>query len=225
MTKEQQRPAIAIRTTPCLTDGGRAAVGSLVWLVALCAAAANEPPAINPFGPSETGQRADAMAGYLQLSDGTVIAGRLFLTRDARLKVYDTESERIREIPLAAVKRIQCRVEKEWIEKQWRFKENANNEKVYTGHSYPVRQYTHKITLNNGAEVDGPLSAIIYIQPEQSAAPRRFLLHKRQPGPLDTSLESLVYVETIELGDTARERAVRGGVEAGGSLPENSKRE
>jgi hypothetical protein len=51
-------------------------------------ALAGEPPALNPFqpGPSE---REDAIPGYVEMSDGRICYGRLYLTRDARLKVYD----------------------------------------------------------------------------------------------------------------------------------------
>jgi hypothetical protein len=159
-----------------------------------------EPPAINPFGPRPQ-QREDALPGSLELSDGTVHPGRLFLTRDHRLKIYDETQQRHREVPLEAIQRIACTVQKEWLEKEWRFKENASDEKVYTGRSYPVREYLHTITLNDGRTIRGPLSGIVYVQGEGSEEPARFLLHKRDKGEVGSTLKALLYVRSIQLGE------------------------
>ncbi len=173
-------------------------------------APAQEPPSLNPFGSSaDQKPRDDSMPGYLETSDGRVHAGQLFLTRDARFKIYDEERKRQREIPLKAIKRIDCVILKEWNEKEWRFKENASDEKFYTGRSYPAREYTHKITLQNGQAIAGALSAIVYVQAESSKDPERYLLHKRDKGNLGTDLKSLVYVRSIHLGEKALEDGKR----------------
>jgi hypothetical protein len=181
----------------------------LVWLlgvgllVAACpAVSGDEPPAIDPFGPRPQ-IRADAVPGCLELSDGTRRAGRLYLTRDARLKIFDAKAKSYREVPLTAIRRIDCKVEKEWLEKEWRFKESANDEKVYTGRSYPAREYLHTITLRDGRTIQGPLAAIVYLQDEAGGEPVRYLLHKRDKGPVGTSLASLCYVRSIRLGEDA----------------------
>jgi hypothetical protein len=191
---------------------------------------ATEPPAINPFG-SPPIVREDALPGYLRLSNGEIHAGLLFLARDKRFHLFDETLQRQREIPLAAVKRIECRVKKEWLEKEYRFKELTSDEKVYTGRSYPAREYEHVLTLHDGGTISGGLAEIVYLQPRpegpragsgvtggtetaplppQIAAPlvatdepRRFLLHKRQKGELGTTLDSLVYVRLIKLGEDA----------------------
>ena len=51
----------------------------------------DEPPALNPFGPSAptVGRRDDARPGFVELSDGSRIAGAVYLTRDARLEIFD----------------------------------------------------------------------------------------------------------------------------------------
>jgi hypothetical protein len=182
---------------------GVAVYSSLVW--------AAEPPAeLNPFGPGEA-TRPDALPGYCELSDGTIRAGQVYLTRDVRLKVYDAQLQRQREIPLTAVRRIEGLVHKEWREKEWRFKENASDEKVYTGRSYPVREYLHRVTLHDGRTMTGPLAALVYVDGPGGAAAERFLLHKRQKGELGQPLSTLVYVRTIELGDEALQSAQRQG--------------
>jgi hypothetical protein len=192
--------------------------GPITWLllsgIALLllaqSALAQEPPSLNPFGNSgDQKPRDDSIPGYLETSDGRVHPGQLFLTRDARLKIYDEERKRQREIPLKAIKRIDCVILKEWVEKEWRFKENASDEKYYTGRSYPAREYTHKITLQNGQAIAGTLSAIVYVQADANKDPERYLLHKRDKGNLGTDLKALVYVRSIQLGEKALEDGKR----------------
>ncbi len=194
-------------------------------IVGLCLLAAGngspageEPPALNPFAPVKQ-DRDDAQPGYLEMSDGTVYVGSVYMTRDKRLKLEDRQGGgddvRQREIPLRVVRQIECRVEKEWMEKEWRFKEAALNEKVYTGRTYPARVYAHTVTLNDGRKLSGSLGEIIYVRPFASPAgpradqeprePQRFLLHKRDKGDAGKDLKSLLYVRLVKLGPDAVE--------------------
>ncbi len=194
---------------------------SLLSAVALAATmwgaagqAAEEPPALNPFGPAVP-TREDAVPGYIELSNGQVVAGKIYMTRDKRVKVYDAELKRQREIPLNRIQEIECTVLKEWMEKEWRFRELAKDEKEYTGRSYPAREYSHTVTLSDGRKIEGPLAEVIYVEPDtggdsRSAGgnrpytePLRFLLHKREKGDVGEDLKSLVYVRRIKLGEEA----------------------
>jgi hypothetical protein len=172
---------------------------------------ADEPPSINPFGQSNP-EPDDAVRGVVTLSDGSTHPGLIYLTRDKRLQIYDQELQRQREIPLQAVKKIECTVQREWLEKEWRFKEGANDEKIYTGRSYPARTYLYTITLKDGRKITGALSALIYVQPkpndadklQTSAEPERFLLNKRDKGEVGQGLRSLVYVKRVEMTNDKR---------------------
>ena len=149
-------------------------IGCLCRCLSAAALSAAEPPTINPFGaPASEGQaeRDDAVPGCLELSDGSLHPGMIYLTRDKRLKIYDDRLERQREVPLQAVKRIDCKVKKEWMEKEWKFKETTSDEKILTGRSYPAREYLHTITLGDGRTITGPLAAIVYVRlsPQQEA--------------------------------------------------------
>jgi len=179
-----------------------------------------EPPALNPFGPVRN-EREDAVPGYLEMSDGTVYPGAIYMTRDKRLKMYDETLERQREIPLRVVKQIECKVLKEWMEKEWRFKELALNEKYYTGRQYPAREYVHTITLQDDRTIAGPLGEVVYVKPyadyketpsggyRPEAEAQRFLLHKRDKGEPGEDLKSLAYVRLIKLGEEALEEGRR----------------
>lgn len=184
--------------------------GILLFLCGICGfgpmallAAPDDPPAINPFG-TPARAREDAVPGYIELSDGTIHPGQIYLTRDARLKIYDEKMAKAREVPLEPIERIDCGILKEWMEKEWRFKENANDVKVYTGRAYPAREYVYTITLRDGRKIKGPLQAIVYVQGD-SPEPKRFQLHKRDKGELETDLKSLLYVRSVHLGEKAYE--------------------
>ena len=131
--------------------------------------------------PSAIAERDDAVPGYIELSDGSIHPGMIYLTRDKRLQIYDEEMQRQREVPLQAVKQIDCTVKKEWMEKEWKFKETTSDEKLYTGRSYPAREYLHTITLNDGRTITGPLSAIVYVQPPRTAAKPVTKISDRRP--------------------------------------------
>ncbi|HPU06718.1 MAG TPA: hypothetical protein PL064_05920 [Thermogutta sp.] len=175
-------------------------------------ATASEPAAINPFGPPVS-EREDAVPGYVELSDGKIIAGKVYMTRDKRVKVFDSTLQRQREIPLNRIKQIECIVVSERMEKEWRFRETTSNVKEYTGRSYPTREYLHRITLDDGRTIEGPLSEVIYVQPEPSGSssrgqqaaiePQRFILYKTHKGPVGSDLKSLVYVKVVKLGEEA----------------------
>jgi hypothetical protein len=171
-------------------------------------AAGQEAAALNPFG-ERSAPRADSVPGYLELSSRTMRPGKLSLTRDARLKIFDETTKQHREVPLRAIRRVDCSIDKEWMEQEWRFKENASDEKVYTGRSYPVREYRHKIILRDGRVLEGPLSALIYLERPDGGGRERFVLHKRDKGPIGSDLKSMVYVRTIVLGERALDEANR----------------
>jgi hypothetical protein len=184
---------------------------------------AEEPPAINPF-KTRSVEREDAVPGYVELSDGSIHPGQIYLTRDKRLKIADEQLQRQREVPLSAVKRIDCTIKKEWLEKEWKFKELTQDEKMYTGRSYPTREYVHTITLNDGRTISGGMSAIVYVQPgddyttKSATSPsetkaEQFILNKRNKGEIGEDLPSLVYVKSIKLGKEAFEEGKQKAVE------------
>jgi hypothetical protein len=189
--------------------------------VGATASAADDPPrplAADPPNPFETTreERTDAVDGAVHLSNGTVIRGKVYLTRGYDLRIYDAKREEFRNVPLHAVEEIACQVEKEWLEREWRFKENANDEKIYTGRMYPSRNYTHQIKLTRGDVISGPLGVVVYVAPTTEPAaesgpakaddppkPQRFMLHKRDKGEPGQTLSDLVYVQKIVLGAAA----------------------
>jgi hypothetical protein len=183
-------------------------------------AAAGEPPALNPFGPAKMA-RDDAIPGYIEMSDGRILVGNIYMTRDKRLKVYDEKMERQRELPLRVVAQIQAKMVKEGIEKEWRFKELALDQKLYTGRTYPWRQFIHTLTLKDGKTITGELAEVFFVQPivfnadqplanrPDDSEPIRVVVHMKDKGDFGAELKSLKYVKLIKLGKTALEEGRR----------------
>jgi hypothetical protein len=179
-------------------------------------AAAEEPPALNPFGQVKTA-RDDAIPGYIEMSDGRILVGNVYMTRDKRLKIYDQKAERQRELPLRVIAQIQARIAKEGTEKEWRFKELALDQKLYTGRSYPWRQYLHTVTLKDGKTIVGEVAEVFYVQPivfkadeplasrPDDSEPVRVVIHMKDKGDFGAELKSLKYVKLIKLGKEALE--------------------
>jgi hypothetical protein len=112
------------------------------------------------------------------------------------------------------IKQIDCNVLEEREEGEWRFKETASNEKVYTGRTYPSREYAHTVTLSDGRQIAGSVAGVIYVVPGDYGAPEagqrrapvepeKFLLHKRDKGDFGQTLTALKYVKQVRLGEEA----------------------
>jgi hypothetical protein len=193
----ERAPSILPRTFLLLILGGPTAA----------MVAADDPPAVNPFG-RKPAVRDDAVPGFIELSDGTVLPGHIHATRDTRWKIYDQQLERQREVPWNRIRRIECEVEKEWMEDEWRFRENASDQKVFTGNRYPARIHTHTITLDDGRTIRGDLSGVVYLQ-RPGEETQKFILHKRTKGNVGEQLDSLVFVREIRLGPDALQEGTK----------------
>lgn len=183
-------------------------------------AVADEPAALNPFGQIKAA-RDDAVPGYIEMSDGRILVGNIYMIRDKRLRIYDDKTERQRELPLRVITQIQAKMVKEGIEKEWRFKELALDQKLYTGRTYPWRQYLHTVTLKDGKSITGEVAEIFFVQPivfkadeplanrPDDSEPVRVVLHMKDKGDFGAELKSMKYVKLIKLGKEALEEGRR----------------
>jgi len=163
----------------------------------------------NPFtGKAASGsRRRDAVPGYVELSSGLKVPGRIYTTRAKRLKIYNLDRKIYEYVPVPTCRRIEAVVEWARMDKQWRFKEAGSPEKVYTGKSYPVRMLAWRLTLLNGHEIQGHiLGQPLYVEHNQKR--ERFILHKRDKGALGETLDDLLYLRRVEFGPKAYNQAV-----------------
>jgi hypothetical protein len=178
----------------------------------------------SPFAAgAEGGVREDAVPGYVELSSGAKVAGRIFTTRAKRVKIFNLEKEVYEYVPVPAIRKIETVVEWERMEKEWRFKEAGSPEKVYTGRSYPARKLAYRLALVGGHTIRGHiLGQPLYLaRPSRASGSSdgsndegktdRFILHDRQKGPPDTRLEDLVYLKRVVLHEERGSAARPGG--------------
>jgi hypothetical protein len=166
-----------------------------------------EKPASNPFGTAGGFARQDAVPGYIELSSGLKVPGHIFTTRATRLKIYNLDREIYEYVPVAALKSIDSQVEWERMDKEWRFKEAGNPEKVYSGREYPVRKVCYVLTLLNDHKIRGHiLGQPLYAAHNDKAD--RFLLHDRDKGAMGQTLADIPYIKHVELGPEAYNQAV-----------------
>ena len=153
-------------------------------------------PRKKPIKRKDTPPPEDSVAGFLLLSNGDRIDGHVHLTRDGGVKVTHTEKKKLLRIRLDEVTHIEQRPTLERMEKEWRWVENANDEKVYTGREYPMRKLETIIHMKKGRTLKGLLMALIFVDNENGS--RRFVLHKRQKGKPGTKMSDLIYVKTVD---------------------------
>jgi len=155
-------------------------------------------PATNPFGPSDRFGRDDALPGVAILSDGTVLAGGLYTTRDRNWEVWVESAKRWRHVPPILVLSIQAVVVEEGMDKEWRWKEMGSDEKVFTGRQRPVRRFQWRLHLIDDSVVTGTIKGQpLWIDTgggaKRPAGP--YVLHERSAGEYGQTLEELVYLK------------------------------
>ncbi len=172
------------------------------------AAPGDGPTAASPFASTGDPVRKDAVPGYIELSDGRIIPGRIYTTRAKRLKIFDLEKNTYEHVPVPAIKKIEADVEWERFDREWRFKEAGNPEKVYSGRTYPVRMLAWTLTLRNDHTIHGHiLGQPLYVTFEGET--ERWILHKRQKGEIATTLGDLIYIRRVGLGKEAYHEAYK----------------
>ena len=76
---------------------------------------AEEAP-VSPFGQRTT-ERADAVEGTLKTSDGKAYSGKLYLTRDKKLEVFDLDRKKWYKLKLKEIASLRFEIESETEEK------------------------------------------------------------------------------------------------------------
>jgi len=175
-----------------------------------------------PFRGADTFTRPDALPGVMELSDGTLLAGGLFTTRDQPWLVWIAQTKRWRRIPFITVLSITAVVVEEKMEQEWRWKAMGVPERVYTGREYPTRRMLWKFHLIDDSYLTGaikgqPLSVELG---EKTTPP--MVLHERSKGKMDQKLKDLVYVKRAIVSRRMMEK-VRDHLAEEGKKPDRKK--
>ncbi len=166
---------------------------------------ASRPSSANPFGKSDRFSRSDALPGVVVLSDGKILAGGIFTTRDKNWEVWVASQKRWRHIPPIMVLSIRAVVVEEGMEKEWRWKEMGRNERVYTGRAQPVRRLAWRFHLIDDSYVTGEVKGQPLWIETDGKRQGPFVLHERTKGKFGQTLKDLVYLKYIVISRRAME--------------------
>ena len=217
-----------------------ARIATLVVVGATATAAAAQGGDAPPAGRDLFGTRGGAekpppenapVPATVTWSDGKKEMGKLSFTRGVPLTVYDLKKKEWVEIELADLAALEAFPRAEKMDREWRWKDYGNDEKVYTGRERPRRWLDHAVTLGGGDRMKVHVKgSVMYFdtvlapekkespvgsgkstrpavpkKPEAKAEPkpvrRRLIIRQYDRGGWGERLEDLVYVKSIEVGE------------------------
>ncbi len=163
---------------------------------------------VNPLEKEQSA--ADRLPGIVELSDGRILAGKIYTTAEKPFSVYVAAEKRWRRVPLPAVMSITAVVVEEKMELQWRWKGMGEPEKVYTGKSYPTRRLEWKFRLADGSCITGAVKGqpiwVASSDDDEKLGP--FILHERSKGEVGQELKDLVYIKRIIISKTLMDKVL-----------------
>lgn len=178
----------------CLAILGVASV--LLFAVARAEEAPRTP--INP----QRAKAAHERWGRIVLSDGQQYAGLSWTTPDKPIRIFDRKKGSYRDIPFDRIARVEQVPDREWLEREWRWLEGGNDEKVFTDRFYRVAEYRTELLLQTGEKITGDAAAPIYVRIGDKCFV--FELQKRAKSiepALREELKPLVYIKELTLID------------------------
>ena len=143
--------------------------------------------------------------GTVIYSDGSSITGIIHATGFKPIKIYDGREKKFKHLPLEHIANLKVVITKQEMVREWRFKEESKDEKVYSGKKFPRKDYEVHIALRGGQEHHGTCNGIFYI--ESGDEKKRFWLKHYDRGKTDQSLDDLVHVKEIKFANP-KEKAV-----------------
>jgi hypothetical protein len=169
-------------------------------------------------------------------SDGTVLTGRISLSRGRQIKFNvpkagslktwdmvtgeDVQYGKVRKFGLNPVREVRFYPQREEMRRKWKFIEKTKYDaktgvadytpakKEYSGKPYPVRYLASTIVFNSSEELSGHLySLVLYMQTKEKT--HKLVLRHKQRGKEGTTLDDLVYVSRIKMLDEGANIAAR----------------
>jgi hypothetical protein len=170
------------------------------WLMNQSTTAPATQPTTQPTPVFNSNATDSSLPGVIELSDGQILHGRLSTTEKKPLRLWIESKKDYQDIPLTSIQSIQAAVLWERDEPEWHFKSTGSDIKEFTGKTYPARETSYRFTLTDGQIIDGSVVApLILTTPAGSV---NFILHKRDKGQTGQTLNQLVYITRVGLGET-----------------------
>ena len=160
-----------------------------------------------PIVPQQVLQR-EVRSGKVLLSDGTVVAGGLYLKgKRRRLRVWDKLARKYRNVQLGELSKIEVLAVRERVEKEWRFKEEGSDVKVFTGRTFPRIDFELKLTFSDKRKRECRIAqgTPLYLRAKDGKS-RRFLIQPYLKGEVAGQMPAeLLYLKKVVFGAQAEE--------------------
>jgi len=151
-----------------------------------------------PIVPQRVAQRT-MRSGKVLLSDGSVLAGGLYLKGRQRLRVWDKPAKKYRDVQLGELLEIAVLAVRERVEKEWRFREEGSDVKVFTGRTFPRIDFELTLTFLDKRKRECRIAqgTPLYLRTKDGKS-RRFLIQPYLKGVVVGQMPAkLVYVKRV----------------------------
>ena len=119
----------------------------------------------------------------------------------AAVSIFQSEADKeYQDVPFEMIRTIEARVLWQSDEREWHFAASGSDVKEYSGKTYPARETSYAITLDDGTKVEGGVVAPLYVTTADGKS-KTYVLHKRDKGDVGQKVEQLVYVKTVRFAD------------------------
>ena len=159
---------------------------------------------VHPLATAHPGAAWTQRRGVVQLSNGRILRGRIWTTPDRPFRVWLAGIKQYRDIPMSLVQTIQVQVRSARMIRQWRWRQEGSDIKLYSGKTKPRFRYAYQFTLIRGQPITGTLEAPLFVQ----VGARRYnlILYKHLEGHWGQKLAAVVYVRQVWLAVTPQLR-------------------
>jgi len=138
--------------------------------------------------------RGEDRQGTVEWSDGHKLAGAISLSAGRNLRIYSTNEALT--VPLAEVKEIHFKPEKEEMWEGFYFPNAGQTTQVKTGEVYPIRYLQTQLTLADGKIIEGHLfTTTFYVETNDGL--EKVVLMAKQTGANGQKLTDLAYPTAI----------------------------
>ena len=175
---------------------------------------------INPFASRKAKAPRGAVRGVIYMSDGKAYEGMVYTTPGHRMPLFDPKFNEYVNCSLKLLKEIRIKVVEKRVEKEWRFKEMGNDEKVFTGKTYPRKDFGAVIVFKSGREKKANIARGFPIYCIMKDGKRkRVLVQPHIQGAVGQTLKDVVHPAKIDLSGKPRKDTAKTPQKTGKTKP------
>ncbi len=130
-------------------------------------------------------------AADIEMSDGKMLNGELALLGSRPLTMIPTDSSYERKILLEDIISISQVIEKQEMNKPWKYQEDGKVDKIYFEGTYPFMNFTTEVLLTNGQCVRGHIISLPFRF--KGKGPKKIFLNKQEKGEVGQTMSDIVY--------------------------------